>query len=75
MFAEEVVDVFQRKAREERKAGASIEAGFMRRKGISYLRVSAFIGGSKFPKQFIDTEISAPKIKYHKYNKYWAQER
>jgi len=32
---------FHRKARKERKAGASFDSGFMRRKGISHLRSSA----------------------------------
>jgi len=54
---------FHRKARNERKAVASFDYVFMRRKWISHLRLSAFICGSIFPKQFIDTEISAQIIK------------
>jgi hypothetical protein len=38
------------------KAGAHFGAGFMRRNWISHLRLSAFIRGSLFPKQFIDAE-------------------
>jgi len=60
MFAKEDVYDFNRKARRERKAGASFEAGFMRRKWLSHLRLSASICGSVFPKKFIDTEISTP---------------
>jgi len=63
MFAKEDVYDFNRKACRERKAGASFEAVFMRRKWISHLRLSAFICGSVFPKQFIDHGISAPIIK------------
>jgi len=62
MFAKEEVDDFNRKARKEGKAGAPFGAGFMRRKWLSHLRLSASICGSVFPKQFIDHGISAPII-------------
>ena len=39
------------------------------------LRLSSLFCGSKFSKQFIDTEMSAPIIKSFKYYKYLAQER
>jgi len=69
------LDDFHRKAYKERKAGALFEAVFMHRKWISHLRLSAFICGSIFLKQFIDTEITAPRIKYHEQNKYWVQRK
>jgi len=53
------MDVFQRKAHKELKAGASFGAGVMRRNWLSHMRLSAYICGFVFPTQFIDAEIAA----------------